>query len=603
MLSIRTWATRAVVGAALLSFACVGAVFADETATPTVESLPGVEQISGDATEYLYHADWAEVRGQLTDSTVLRIVESEPLRRFFAALEAPAKREGVPGKLYDFMLTGLYARLVVVGTPADGEVRHYMLITPAAERRERLGRLVGELAPMPASAPVDDADAGEVPAGFRPFVTPQGSYLRWDDAGACWASDLAAAKLAAGAANDKSLGEAALFRETVGPLLAGRTKAPIAVYYHDVRPVWEGLDAAVPGGWSRMSWRAIDGLAGATFVEDGGFRNRHYWRLGATRSGLFAHTRETRLNWEWIRRVPAGASGFTTGVWDAPSFAATLACVMNWMMGGDAEAYAALPGQMAMTAPLADLLGPRYLVYRMPGEYGTFPLLGMTPNHNLVAVLESRDVAGLRAYLQQLCAVVPGSQTVRYAERDVLCVNLMYATVYCAFLDDAVLVTMHPQLLKDALENWAKPGAALMDTPAFATARRYLVEDACFLMYFPPGGFARGIYDEYIPQLQQMFALVGGYARMEGDGAPAAADQVFDAFALPRGRDVAAGVTRGTILSARDDGQGVLFDGWAPVLATPYWWTAVRAVGDFVPGGWRMETILGAVSWLAGEMP
>jgi len=65
-------------------------------------------------------------------------------------------------------------------------------------------------------------------------------------------------------------------------------------------------------------------VAGATFVEKDHYRNRHYWRIGQERYGLFQHSRNARINEAWLKRVPADSSGFTTGVWDAYSLMAFL---------------------------------------------------------------------------------------------------------------------------------------------------------------------------------------------------------------------------------------------------------------------------------------
>ena len=51
-------------------------------------------------------------------------------------------------------------------------------------------------------------------------------------------------------------------------------------------------------------------------------------------------------------------------------------------------------------------------------------------------------------------------------------------------------------------------------------------------------------------------------------------------------------------LRARDDGEGVLFDGTAPLLATPYYWAYIHALSRLNPDGstfgmWK------ALAWVA----
>jgi hypothetical protein len=156
----------------------------------------------------------------------------------------------------------------------------------------------------------------------------------------------------------------------------------------------------------------------------------------------------------------------------------------------------------------------------------------------------------------------------------------MYFTIYFAVLDNEVLISMHPQLLKDAIEAAERPGPSVMETSAYKEAVRHIPPNACFLLYMPPGGFSRGIYDHYIPMLQQAMALASAFRGFDSGQKPAS---TLDPIVFPRGSDIARHARQATILSAVDDGQGVLFDGTAPILATPYYWAYVHALNRLIP--------------------
>ena len=102
------------------------------------------------------------------------------------------------------------------------------------------------------------------------------------------------------------------------------------------------------------------------------------------------------------------------------------------------------------------------------------------------------------------------------------------------------------------------------------------------MLYMPPGGFSRGIYDHYIPMLQQTIALARGFREAKPD---AKGSFGLDPIAFPRGSDIARHAKQATVLSAVDDGQGILFDGVVPILATPYYWAYAHALTRLLPVG------------------
>jgi hypothetical protein len=172
-------------------------------------------------------------------------------------------------------------------------------------------------------------------------------------------------------------------------------------------------------------------------------------------------------------------------------------------------------------------------------------------------------------------------------------INLMYLTLFLAELDHQVLVTSSAQLLKDALENWDKPAPSIVDTDAFKAAKAKSLPDACFMLYIAPGGLARGYMNQYVPVAQQGLAMLQGMGRMFGaEKADPAGKEApgFDPLALPRGSEIARHITEGTILTAWDDGQGVIFEGYAPVLCVPYYWVSAYSLGKLGPGGFMEMT-------------
>ncbi len=567
------------------------------------EPLPLTDRLGEETSSYVYRMGWDTLREKLKGTTALAAIEQPQVQTFFAELRRVAQRPGQAGRAFELGLAAIQDELVMAGTEtspagegdtAKAEAREEQeerggdsslqvgFVLPPASRRAELGRL----ADAAAKAWSSSGQPGR--AGADAFIClnseVEAPLFYWDGKMCYWANSRPAAEWALREQASKPLSKSAFFQATLAPLFQGRSDAPIALYYYDLRPNWEAYQQMpAAAGWNLLSWRSLDSLAGATFVEDGGFRNRHYWKIGAARSGLFQYTQEARLNWDWLKRVPADASGLTTGVFDATSFIASIGCLGAWATGNNPSMIAGIPTAVMPVQLLLKPVGHRYLVYRMPGHYGTFPMNGMLPNHNLIMVVETPDPDAMRTTIDGLLAMTGGSlqsTPCKVAGRDVISINLYYLTVYVALLEHEMLIAAHPQLLKDALENWQQPGPSIVDTPAFQEARRHLLENACFLMYVPPGGFARGIYDEYIPQLQQAIELAGGVSRMFSGkhGTPPAETLGFSSLTLPRGRDLTGGVKRATILSASDDGAGVLFDGYAPLLSTPYYWAYLHAI-------------------------
>jgi hypothetical protein len=191
-----------------------------------------------------------------------------------------------------------------------------------------------------------------------------------------------------------------------------------------------------------------------------------------------------------------------------------------------------------------------------------------------------KDAAAFEEALKSFKLAPIQARTSTVMGRKVIDVNIMYFTIYFAMMDKEVLITMNPQLLKDAIETAERPGPSLIDTPAYKEAQREFQPNACFLLYLPPGGFSRGVYDHYIPMLQQTVALVAAFQNGESaaKGTPGMNPIVF-----PRGSDIGRHAKQATFLTAVDDGQGVLFDGTAPILATPYYWAYVHAFTKLVP--------------------
>jgi hypothetical protein len=621
---VRTFATVGALGLAVVSAAVSSAA---EPGAP----LPLTSQLSADTTAYVYRVGWDDLRAQLGDSPVRRNLEGPAVRAFYDELTRMGSRPDDGGAAFALVLKAMECDVVFAGLPdpnaatppttqpatAEEQERreersgrpgwqpplmasdHFAIVTPPAARRDEFGKL---------TLRITDLWHGEARRSGAYHVLGHGDtkhHLAWTGERLIWANGPRAAELAQLPERAATLKDAPLFRDATGPLLAGRATPPIALYYYDLRPLWATLrrTAQSAGAWDQVSWRSLTAVAGASFVEDGGFRNRHYWRIGDVRTGMFKLTRDATINADWLQRVPAEASGFTTGVWDPYSFCVSMAALGLGLADptSERETLEKLPMYMMGAQPMLKGIGPRYLLYRVPGRYSSFAVAsGFFPIHDAVVVLELRDPNAALSALDTLTGLAGGFITVqrtRYAEAEVRQINVIYASFQLAIVDNVALVTMQPQLMKDALENWHRPGPALIDTPAYKAAARRLVERPCFEMYFAPDGFTRGIYDNFIPQLQQGVPMVSIVSRMWGEQPTGDPNQVFSMLSLPRGSDLSAGMTQGTILSARDDGQGVLFDGWSPLLSTTYEWPYVHLCLH-LGGDSPLETLSKLTMWL-----
>ena len=578
-------------------------------APPGLDKLPAVDQLGGDTTTYLYRMGWDELGGRLQGTDSLQVIEHPEVQAFFEELKRLGSRHEQFASLSRFVLSALHRELVITAvdpipvppaaggdeTAKDAEdhqpagVMDAAIITPGAKSKERLrsefdammqtiGRWAGEV------------DTAEI-AGVTFSVLGEeedGIYTGWKGNRCLWAVGPQAARRVAEPARGAKLSESELFQATVGPLFKGRDGKPTALYYYDLRPGWRRLtaDPQTAMAWSNLSWRSLDAVAGATFIEDGGYRNRHYWKIMPDlRTGLFKHSQQAKVNRDWLKRVPAEASGFTTGVWDPTSLILSMVGLFARTIGEE-DMMEAAPMVTAPIAPLAKDMGPRYLVYRVPGKYGSFPIANALPLCNMVVIAELDSADTFEKNLDGMLQMIPGLQETTFNGHKIKVINVMYMTFYVAILEKELILTIHPQLMKDALIGLDKPGPSIVDTPAYKAARKYVLPDACFELYIEPGGLSRGIYDQHIPSLQQLISLAQGMGSFMGDDekTPASA-QGFNSILFPRGQAVAGHLTKATILSARDDGDGVLFDGYAPVISTPYWWVYVHALTQLHPGG------------------
>lgn len=80
--------------------------------------------------------------------------------------------------------------------------------------------------------------------------------------------------------------------------------------------------------------------------------------------------------------------------------------------------------------------------------------------------------------------------------------------------------------------------------------------------------------------LQQTIALAWAFRGFDSKQKPVS---TLDPIVCRRGSDIARHARPATILSAVDDGQGVLFDGTAPILTTPYYWAYVHPLNRLLP--------------------
>lgn len=619
----------------------------DVGASSVIGRLPHADQISADATCYVYRMGREQLLARLRDTDAGNAIADPAVQAFFDELQRLAHRKDGRSHLLDFALDALHQELVMSYVKCEHAPNTPKLDTPA--------EAAGEQAPAP-SAPGDFAiitPSAATRADFRKKLDPavenwpanssradvaghefavladsaDDIYTGWVDGfqgqsepTLLWCKGKETLESVLKPCGGRTLAKSEFFQASLKPVFGNATAPPIAMYYYDLRPAWEAAAAGPAAAiWSQLSWHNIDSVSGATFVEGKGLRNRHYWKLNDQRAGLFQYSQTERINDDWLKRIPADASGFTTGLFDGQSFVLTLMTLGTKLFGGSDESLAAAGAGSLLVQPTARLVGPHFLVYRVPTRYGNFPFEGMMPAANLVGAIELKDVDAFYQAVSGLVAMSPGlSHSFELNGHRIITVNAMYFTLHLALMPDSkaklgdgkadsahgvLLATIHASLLKDAIENWDSPGPSIVDSAAFKAAQKHRLLDACFMMYFPPGGFARGIYDHYIPQFQQALAMLDGLASFIGGARPSKseADQGLRAILLPRGRDLTRHVTDATILTARDDGAGILFDGYAPLLSTPYYWAYCHAILHLQPGGFSgLPNIL---SYLTAAIP
>jgi len=559
------------------------------TQTSAISKLPEIQRLGDDTTAYVFRMGWEELKPQLAGTQALEAIEDPQIQAFFKAFKTAGERSHPASPFFQFLLSALHDRLVMVTRPIPGGetqsseeeeeqgktakpgTQNFAIITPGPQGKAAFGELYGKA--IGALKEAAEAELEKEKIGSLTFdvleKTGTGLHTAWNNEQCYWAVGAGAARWAAeSSAPARSLDRSELFQTSIGPLFKGQQRQPIAMYYYDLRPWWRKVDGMDHQGmWKQVSWHSLDAVAGATFIEKDHYRNRHYWRIGPERYGLFKDSRTARINEAWLKRVPADSSGFTTGVYDACSLMAFLPTIFMHLFGADEKSIMQAPMFEMPFQPVLKELGPRYLIYRMPGRYGSFPIADVFPLSNAVVISEVRDAAAFKEALQTFAIgpVQPHTSTV--LGRTVISINVMYFTIYFAVFDNEVLITMNPQLLKDAIEAAERPGPSVIETAAYKEAVRGVSPDACFLLYMPPGGFSRGIYDHYIPMLQQTIALAGAFRGFDSKQKPAS---TLDPIVFPRGSDIARHARQATILSAVDDGEGVLFDGTAPILTTPY---------------------------------
>jgi hypothetical protein len=592
-----------------ISLAAAHATAADAV---TPQKLPAVDQISGEATSYVYRMGWDELKPKLEGTQALAVIQDPQVLNFLHGLRDRGKGRGEIGDVYTFVIQAWRQNLVMFGGPPAGQAA----AAPAEEREKQEEAGKGP----PASrevAFIQPSSAGQ--AAFRKqfdtlvtaartlkhppaTVNVAGTSMQvidlfgdmapstlagWQNDRLIWAvgresADWALTPPPAG----KALADSEMFQKTVGPLLKDQKTGPFALYYYDMRPTWQRLTAKPEGaGWNQVSWRSLDAVAGATFIEGNGYRNRHYWKVGPQRTGLFQYSRESRIDPNWLGRIPAEASGFTTGVWDGWSFIVSVVALAAKMSGeGGDEMLVSAPTQAMMLQPLLGQLGPRYLVYRLPRKYAGFPMLDMAPTTDMVLITDLRDRAAFGQALTQMTAMLPGGgvQKLQILGHEVLAVPLVYLTVYVAPVEKQAIVAFSSQMLRDALENWDKPGPSIVSTPAYQAASKQLLPDACFELYIAPGGFSRAWLDKYLPMFESTQSIMAAFSGHRGSASEPGSEPPAPLMA-PRGSDIARHAPEATIISARDDGEGVLFDGRAPVLCTPYYWAYFHSLARFGP--------------------
>lgn len=620
---------RCLVLLAIPAFAVTGHVEFASGEPLGIDSLPLVDRLDAGVESYSYRMGWNRREGVIAGTPAGKVNADPEVQRFFEEYQRVLDRKLAldPLSVLNLAWEGLNHDLVVARRPADrdpdeqagtgqGEVMpqfwRVLVIEPAGDTGERrfeaaLERLHhagekdegGAEAAGTASPEAEPFEVNGVtfeslsPLHPRKLLARQGGhYVVVDSADA--------AKWYTGKPKE-TLAEASHFARTVGPLLEGMDGELTSLYYYNTKAKWDRL-AVGPAApmWDLLSWRSLDGVAGATIVQDGHYRNRHYWRVGEKRVGLFKHSQTARVNQDWLARIPDDASGFTTGVWDPGSFLRSLvglyaAPAIRLSGTEDPAMWQQMMTPMQMVSVIDSVLttlGPRYMFYRLPGRYGNAGI-PMVPSASIfmgdkIVVMESPNPHACFEAIETLMmkdSPMMRASRIELLGHDTLLLQLAYDTIYLAQLDKAVMLAFSPQMLKDGLAFWDNPDPkhALVNTKPYPQVARNALPDACFQMYIAPGGFSRGIFDKYLPVLQQFITLMQGMYSQDPDP-DLPKNNAFRLWHLPRGTHFARHVgDQPTFMSARDDGQGVLFDAHAPVLCSPFYWITLRSMREFLP--------------------
>jgi hypothetical protein len=409
---------------------------------------------------------------------------------------------------------------------------------------------------------------------------------------------------------DQSLAASEFFQSAVTPLLAGQERLPIGLYYYDLRPLWQPLQGDDFKLWNDISWRGIEALSGATFVKDGRFLNRHYWKLGVTRTGLLRKIESHPLRRDWFRAVPEDASLVVSGVWRAGSFLASMQLAGEWLMGSE-NAIASnlnLPRELAPLLMNLQSSGSRYLLYRRSTSYSpSFFMQGISPSANMVMLVELEDpdyfVESLEALTRLPSLSLQPAQRHQNGQVAVTMVPLAFIPLYATSVGDIGILTTNGQLMKDAIEHVQRVQESENDsaTPLIAFIKT-VPEDACFVGYSPPGGILRELYEHYAAQVVEApgivnwFSTVGSFFGDDSVAAPGTGT-TFDVFAIPRGLSLARHAKRATTMIGRDVEHGILFEGASDLLASPLIITHLHALTRFHPKP-IVETLGELYAWM-----
>ncbi len=261
-------------------------------------------------------------------------------------------------------------------------------------------------------------------------------------------------------------------------------------------------------------------------------------------------------------------------------------------------------GGVEIDRKLVRAMGMRYMIYRVPTEGGVMnpmfmmlPPLVVLPPHQMVFALELVDEPGFREsfqkywlqatkYIEKLRAdgegmgfAAPNIRTFKYRGETVYEFSMILAA-YLHIGKDRLLISMNPQLIKDAIRQSQKPGASLVDKPEFKAVYAKVPKDACFLVYMHKKAFVEQLYKGYMSLAQQLGPMLLG-AVSDGDAID------FSFADLPSASSIMQYMkSSGYLYGVAKDG-GVLFEGEA----------------DYLPLAWWVANIQGAVDLIKAEFP